>query len=161
MLLFWLVLGSTMLLSGSQEQAAPKKTAPQADHSLIRKDLLVTSDQPLELPERNIFKPDRRRNTAEVPEDTGPIVPPEEEITEAADTEEDLVAGWTGQLRYIGYIGSQRRTVALIIFNGQALAVEEGEQIADDLTVTKISRQEVEFEGPGSIQIKAAFEGEI
>jgi len=150
----------TLNVNGSQDQSNEKKAALQSQHSLIRKDLLEIDDQALKMPERNIFKPDRRRSTSETQVDSGPIVPPAEELSTPAEDDEEIVTGWTGQLRYIGYIGSRQRTVALIIFNGQALAVETGEQISDEVTVKKISPAEIEFEGPDSMQIKAVFEGE-
>lgn len=158
-LFFCLVLIIVLHGNANQDQSNEKTADPKTGNGLIRKDLLVTQEQPLKMPERNIFKPDRRRTASEVQEDSGPIVPTEE-LSAPDEGDAEIVTGWTGQLRYIGYIGSLKRTVALIIFNGEALAVETGEQISDEITVTKISPLEVEFEGPDSMQIKAVFEGE-
>ena len=63
-------------------------------------------------------------------------------------------------IRYIGYITSSHKIVALIIFEGEALAVEEGEKISSDIKIGKISLKEIEIIGPESKKRKYSIEGE-
>ena len=62
-------------------------------------------------------------------------------------------------IRYIGYIVSDEKIVALIIFDGNTLAVEKGEMINKKVKVGKITPEEIEFIGPDSEKRKYSLEG--
>ena len=62
-------------------------------------------------------------------------------------------------IRYIGYIVSDEKIVALIIFDGNALAVEKGEMINKKVKVGEITPEEIEFMGPDSEKRKYSLEG--
>ena len=128
--------------------------------SLVKKDLLSIKITKLKLQERNIFKPDKRRNPSVMAGDVGPLqgIPKEELPTEIIDKKKaasDLIS-----LRYIGYVGSLEKTVALVIFENQAIAVKKGDMVLDVIKVLNITREEIEFAGRDSITRKVSLEGE-
>lgn len=138
-----------------------KETNKEFKHqSLVRIDLLSKKIVKLKPPERNIFKPDKRRNPSVMEGDIGPIqgIPNEELLTERID--EKKAASDAINLRYIGYVGSLEKTVALVIFEGLALAVKKGDMISDSFKVLNITRKEIEFAGRDSITWKVSLEGE-
>jgi multidrug efflux pump subunit AcrA (membrane-fusion protein) len=69
----------------------------------------------------------------------------------------------TVNLRYIGYIESvksPRRLTALIILEGQAIPVREGEVVSEGVKIGKISPQEIEVILPDSSTRTFSLEGE-
>jgi len=124
--------------------------------SLIRKDLLYEKRRNLNPPIRNIFSPQRIRAPesgllpGEVEGDPG------ETGTKPGEKALDVMAN----IRYIGYIQSGHRIVALIIFEEEALAVEEGEMISQDVRVGKVTPEEIELMGPDSKKRNYSLEGE-
>jgi len=66
-------------------------------------------------------------------------------------------------LRYIGFIEytrSSKKITALIILEGQPMAVVEGEVVLDGIRIGKISPQELEVIMPDSTARKFSLEGE-
>jgi len=138
-----------------------KKTNKEFKHqSLVRIDLLRKKIVKLKPPERNIFKPDKRRSPSVMGGDIGPIqgIPNEELPIDGIDRKK--AASNSISLRYIGYVGSMEKTVALVIFEGQALAVKKGDMVLDNFKVLNITRKEIEFAGRDSITRKVSLEGE-
>jgi hypothetical protein len=138
-----------------------KETNKEFKHqSLVRKDLLSKKIVKLKPPERNIFKPDKRRKPSVMAGDIGSIlgIPKEELPTEKTDKKK--AASDSTSLRYIGYVGSMEKTVALVIFEGLALAVKKGDMVSDSFEVLNITRKEIEFAGRDSITRKVSLEGE-
>ena len=129
-------------------------------HSLVRKDLLSKKIVKLKPLERNIFKPDKRRNPSVMAGDVGLIqgIPKEELPTEKIDEKKGVSDSMS--FRYIGYVGSLEKTVALVIFQDQALAVKKGDMVLDVIKVLNITRKEIEFAGRDSITRKVSLEGE-
>ncbi len=138
-----------------------KKTNKEFKHqSLVRKDLLSKKIVKLKPQERNIFKPDKRREPSVMAGDVGLIqgIPKEELPTEKIDKKKFTSDSMS--LRYIGYVGSLEKTVALVIFKDQALAVKKGDMVLDSFKVINITRKEIEFAGRDSITRKVSLEGE-
>jgi hypothetical protein len=127
---------------------------------LVRKDLLSKKIVKLKPPERNIFKPDKRRKPSGMVGDVGLVqgIPKEELPTEKTD--KNKAASDSMSLRYIGYVGSLEKTVGIVIFKDQALAVKKGDMILDAIKVLNITRKEIEFAGRDSITRKVSLEGE-
>lgn len=75
---------------------------------------------------------------------------------EAASNE----AVYRPSVRYIGYVHSAGKTIALLIVNGLALAVEPGEYIMPEFQVVRISPEEVIVSGPNKEEIHFSLEGE-
>ncbi len=134
--------------------------------SFIRKDLLrkSSSEEDLQPPIRNIFSPRRSGSPGSgrnyVGADPGSInVDGTIESKEAAAAAEEEYAPVI-DIRYIGYIRSQLRTVALVMFEGEAMAVKAGEIIADGVKIVKITPAEISYLGPDSLTKTVSLEGE-
>lgn len=143
---FCLVAGED---NNDKEKAELKKTG-----SLIRKELLYGERKELKPPKRNIFSPQASGN-AEA--NLGTLGVPQGQQEEGSLPE---ASSSSLNLRYIGYVHSGQRIVALIVFEGQAVAVEQGERISEQLTVGKITTKEVEIVGPGDQRKIYSLEGE-
>jgi hypothetical protein len=65
-------------------------------------------------------------------------------------------------LRFIGYVDSPRtrKIIGLVIFQGQARAVVEGEVISEGVRIGKIGREEIEVVLPDSSTRTFSLEGE-
>ncbi|MCK4364290.1 MAG: hypothetical protein KAW85_05775, partial [Candidatus Aminicenantes bacterium] len=63
-------------------------------------------------------------------------------------------------IRYIGYVISDDKMVALIVFEGDALAVESGEVISEGVKIGKITPEEIEIVGSDSQKRRYYLEGE-
>lgn len=151
---FFLFCGLTVAYS--QE----KSHEPEDRSSLIRMDLLQKERKSLAPPQRNIFTPQRLRPGMDRPGEAGSLVDPSgsKDAAGAESPEQEMTQRI--DIQYIGYIGSRERTVAIIIFNGEALAVEKGEPISEQIIIREITPQSIEFEGPDSIPNKVFLEGE-
>lgn len=136
----------------------PERTEILSDQkSFVRMDLLVLSKKGLETSQRNIFKiqtsgeqewelpdvPGERKNSAR--DETGPLEEP---------------ASSSFNIRYIGYVKSGRKITALIVFGGEALAVEQGEEIALGLKIVEITVEEIGVIGPNQELKKFPLEGD-
>ena len=64
-------------------------------------------------------------------------------------------------LRYLGYVLSGRKTVGLIVFGGEALAVVEGDVITEGYTIGRVSPEEIEVLGPDQEPLMFSLEGEF
>ena len=123
--------------------------------SLVRKDLLQIKREDLKLPGRNIFTPQSRRMSEEVVE-SFEISPglQEETSSEVSNNSFSL------DLRYIGYINSGQKMVALIIFEEVAIAVQRGEKISEHYTVGEITKDKIVIIGPSGEKRQIPLEGE-
>ena len=142
-----------------QKTGAVKK-APDLT-PLVRVDLLKALPPEPAAPLRDIFSPGRGAvaapETVETPdapeapsgEEPGVEAPPE------AAPEEPLL-----ELAYLGYVTSGRKIVALVISEGQALAVAEGEEIVPGVKVEKIVPDRIDVMGPGGKKMSVPIQGE-
>ena len=123
--------------------------------SLVRKDLLKIKREDPKLPGRNIFTPQSRRMNEEVVE-SFEISPglQEETSSEARNN------SFSFDLRYIGYINSGQKMVALIIFEGVAIAVQRGEKISEHYIVGEITTDKIVIIGPSGEKKQIPLEGE-
>ncbi len=152
-----IVLLCTSFWLGAQKENAKKKSDPEKGViSLIKKDLLFKKRKKLGPPRRNIFSTRRSeiRNTK-----VDPVVP-ERDTQELKALIAERISSRLLNIRYVGYIVSGERIVALIFFEENVLAVEEGEVIAEGVEVEKITPVEIEIIGPDSKKRKYPLEGE-
>lgn len=152
-----IVLLCTSFWLGAQKENAKKKSDPEKEvKSLIKKDLLFKKRKKLGPPRRNIFSTRRSeiRNTK-----VDPVVP-ERDTQELKALIAERISSRLLNIRYVGYIVSGERIVALIFFEENVLAVEEGEVIAEGVEVEKITPVEIEIIGPDSKKRKYPLEGE-
>lgn len=148
---------TTFFLGAGVQEAASNASLKEQSKSLIRMDLLRSQKAEAGLPRRNIFAPRSH---------SGLSVSLRAQESAGLDAAENLSRKEQGQpafnvnLRYIGYIESPGRMIALIILEGQALAVAEGEVVIEGMRIGKISPTEIEVVMPDSTTRKFALEGE-
>lgn len=136
------------------EERAAEKNSEVKGKSLIRKELLLKEKKELKPPRRNIFSPQGSGFLEERDEALG--VP--QGIQETENQPEAL--SFVLNLRYIGYIDTGQKITALIIFEGEAMAVEVEERISEQITVERITTKEIEVMGPGNEKRRYSLEGE-
>ena len=160
-------LGISLCLYAEEGMFQKKKPEEKETKSLIRKELLLKERKKLEPPRRNIFSPrssrfpgsqvDAFRTEQNSPPESSPEAP---EDPEAPATLSENRPRVPSNIRYIGYIHSEDRIVGVIIFEGNALAVEVGEMISAGVKIEKITLEEIEIIGPDSEIRKYTLEGE-
>jgi hypothetical protein len=156
------------LSAGAQTQ--PKAAEESKAPSLIRMDLLGRAPAQMAPPKRNIFSP--RTGPAGLPQTAVPAlggaglppVNPGAAAVSAAQAADQPAAApvFSIDLRYIGFVRSQktRKIIGLVIFQGQARAVVEGEVISEGVRVGKIGREQIEVILPDSSTRAFSLEGE-
>lgn len=128
------------------------------EKGLIRKDLLLREKMELGNPVRNIFALGRsvsreiERNPVKLRQNQqqNPTLPGKYEASSSLPL----------NIRYIGYVISDDKMVALIVFEGEALAVESGEVISEGVKIGKITPEEIEIVGSDSQKRRYVLEGE-
>ncbi len=156
------------LSAGAQDQP---KAAENAAPSLIRMDLLGRPPSPTAPPKRNIFAPrlgapaqTETAAQAAVPGALGlpPGNPGAAAPVSGAAAQPAAAPAFSIDLRYIGFVDSRRtrKIIGLVIFQGQARAVVEGEVISEGVRVGKISREQIEVILPDSSTRAFSLEGE-
>jgi len=141
------------------------KPAPAEEQkSLLRMDLLQSRKEETSFPQRNIFAP---RAAASRPIDIAPQggpVPtqgsPDQASPALPEGQEVAPPVQTINLRYIGFIESARRMIALVLIEGRAVAVSEGEVVSEGVRVGKITREQVEVILADSSTRAFSLEGE-
>lgn len=148
---------SGIFLRADIQEAAINASPKEETKSLIRKDLLRFQRTEAGLPKRNIFAP-RSHSSSALPLEAQVGIGPE--TVETLPGEEKEQPAFNVNLRYVGYIESPGRMVALIILEGQAMAVAEGEVVIEGIRIGKISPLEIEIIMPDSTTRKFSLEGE-
>jgi hypothetical protein len=154
------------LFSQAAGQAQDLISSEGGKSSLIRMDLLRLSQEESRPFRRNIFAPGPATEAPSLPGAPVPQVSPERQISpefqpQGEEVRTEVVApAFNVNLRYIGFIVSARRLIALVILEGQALAVAEGEVVSEGVRIGKISVDEIEVVLPDSTTRKFPLEGE-
>lgn len=154
------VFCASLLFAQVQEKSQKTESAKGSAGSFIRMDLLSMEKKPMPPPKRNIFTMGR----ASAEEELNPeaLEARMEEIRNSQSTQtqgEEMSSSLN--LRYLGYVLSGRKIVGLIVFEGEALAVVEGDLITDGYTVGRINPEEIEVFGPDSKPEMFSIEGEF
>jgi len=151
--LVWNLAGGIFAGQGQGEVVRPSVPA-----RLVRMDLLASTPAETNLPLRDIFKPrgpslaaEFQGSEAVVRESSAGIVRP---------SEDPIPAQPALNLVYIGYIRSARAMIALVIADGQAAAVAEGEEVFPGVTVVKVTPDRIDLSGPGSETSSVPLQGE-
>jgi hypothetical protein len=156
---------SGMLYPGPSPQNKTEKEQKKEEPTrLLRKDLLTTSKKSFVPPVRNIFTRQRRATG-------GGEVYGEEDISTPGQNKQTAQQKSSAQqkppvervqtsVKYIGYVQSGTRVVALIILGGDSYAVETGDVLETGMSIGEITPDELEIfdRGPEAIRIK--LEGE-
>ncbi|MFP4081460.1 MAG: hypothetical protein ACLFVG_01750 [Candidatus Aminicenantes bacterium] len=153
----WLVvfLCTGLLLGGQGKDRKSEKKDSKAPGSLIRKELLVAEKKELTPPQRNIFSP-HRSGIGEEMKNLGVT----QDVEVKPENSEPKTPSFSTGLRYIGYVQYGQRIVALIIFEGQAAAVEKGDRISGQVEAGDITTKDIEIIGPGAEIKKYPLQGE-
>ena len=152
---FFILFLSIGLSIWAGEEKLQKKAL---EKGLIRKDLLLREKMELGNPVRNIFTLRRsvsreiERNPVKLRQNQqqNPTLPGKHEASSSLPL----------NIRYIGYVISDDKMVALIVFEGDALAVEKGEVISEGVKIGKITPEEIEIIGSDSQKRRYYLEGE-
>ena len=148
---------TAFIFSHDKNQEKPEKIRPPV--SLIRKDILALDVKKLDPPKRNIFTP----NSA-----GGQEIDEFEDINITQKAEQQNLGALGAELpsvralglRYIGYVKSGQKITALILFEGEALAVDVGEEIAEGVSISKITLENITVIGSDQEPRTFPLEGE-
>jgi hypothetical protein len=145
-----------------QQKAQAKKKDERVRQRLIRKDLLEREAEPLKPPLRNIVAPQRPGAGQNRPGAQGPGIQDDNSGEQAAEQGEEAeeTQSVVYDLRYIGYVRSTERTVAVVVFEGETLAVKPGDLISSGVTILKITPEEIVFQGTDAVSRTVSLEGE-
>lgn len=143
-------------------QPEAKKDQPSKISSLIKIELLSKTQKIPPPVLRNIFSPQLPSSSASLassgkPE---PIGGPMEISSKEGKEEGANQSHYFLSLRYIGYVYSSKKTIALVIVEGLTMAVEEGEYVWPEFKVIKITPEEIVIAGPDKGEIRFSLEGE-
>ena len=126
--------------------------------SLIRKGLLLREKIELGNPVRNIFT--LRRSAGRTIE-RNPVKPQQnQQRNPTIPNNYEASSSLPVNIRYIGYVISDEKMVGLIVFEGNALAVENGEVISEGVKIGKITTEMIEIIGSDSQKRRYQLEGE-
>lgn len=148
-----------MAFISSQEKNKEKTEKKRLPVSLVRKDLLFVDTKKLDPPKRNIFTPNSAgRVESAAYEDIKKRQQAERQNMEALESERPSARSLG--LRYIGYVKSGQKITALILFEGEALAVDVGEEIAEGVSISMITLEDITVIGSDQEPLKFPLEGE-
>ncbi|MCX6559001.1 MAG: hypothetical protein NTZ26_00675 [Candidatus Aminicenantes bacterium] len=156
-----LLLASALAASAPAQAPAPTEKPAAVPPALIRMEYLKPRTQPAAVPKRDIFSPGR----FEAPDLPGRMVGGKAVLPGTATTAEAAAAEAppipSVNLRFIGFIfnPSRNRIVGLILLDGIAAAVAEGESLANGLKIIRLTRRELETQGPDGKTLTFALEG--
>jgi hypothetical protein len=159
---FILFLSAGLCLWAGEEKLQKQGLETGGEKSLIRKDLLLREKTELGNPVRNIFALSRSSNR-EIQGNEANLQPSQHQGQHqdpALPNKYEASSSLPVNIRYIGYVISADKIVALIVFEGNALAVENGELISDGVKIGKITAEEIEIVGSGSQKRRYYLEGE-
>jgi len=148
--------GVAFFLGAEKSNLQKKIPEEREEKSLIRKDLLLRKERELRPPRRNIFSPKGSFRGEFISETQEVGANPQGIEASSKEKPSSVIIN----LRYIGYIDSPQKIIGLIIFENEALAVEEGELLREGIRVGKITPHEIEMIGPDSAKRKFSLEGE-
>jgi hypothetical protein len=156
--LFFLV---ALICAETRQEA--QKTAPQKikeQTSLVRKDLLQPTRKQVSPPLRNIFTRQSISSSREGSEYLGADQRLSTGRTPFQAGSESQNAEISINVKYIGYVHSEKKVIALIILSGETYAVESGDMLEGGIHIGEITPDDIEVIGPDSESNKVKLEGE-
>jgi len=132
-----------------EDKSSEKTQKKVEDKRLVRIDLLKLKKKELMPPKRNIFSM-KRETYADL--ESSSISAEERNIMgQGLDIHKGQENSLTGlDLNYIGYVESEEKIIALIIFRGEALAVQKGDVISENIVIGEVTKDGVEIIVQGS-----------
>jgi hypothetical protein len=159
-LVLWGLAGAGLVLGFGQDKppTAEKAAAAKASKPLIRMDLLQKGDRNAAFVKRDIFIPQSDLGLS------GTLsAPPGVRMAKAGAAGESAAPepqALSLNVRYLGFIQSKQKMTALVLFEGQAVAVAEGDALGPAWKVVKISAGLIEIQGEDGKSQTFALEGE-
>ena len=154
----WLLAFAAVAAAASpaQDKAGPadKKAAPTI--SLIRMDLLQSKERRSAAVKRDIFIPHSQSAPMGMP--MGTMMDKRSPLPTAAVAMESQEASFN--TRYVGYIRGKKRITAIILYENQAMALEEGDMLGSIWKVVKITAEGIEIQGSDGALQTLPLEGE-
>lgn len=150
--------------SGLNRASVTEKDASSRRTSFVRMDLLLKQVKKPGRPSRNIFMPGARTaSRLSVDKDTAKKIA--EELHKQLGTNAEASTSSPGELsgmemRYMGYVYSGEKIVALVLYGDEAKAVEKGDWLNEQFRVGNIMRNEITIIGPDSQRRIFPLEGE-
>ncbi len=143
------IVAAALGVLGQTAPTGAKAPAPaKARKPLVRLDLLQLAPPALTAERRNIFVAGAAAAPALQAQD-------EESDSEGQGDEENPALGGRGAapgedfaVQYVGYIHSPRGVIGLVLVEGTAQAVAQGELIQPGYTATRVTDKEIEVTGP-------------
>lgn len=162
---FWLKFFLLFILINFSLNGQPQaeKSVAEKIPSLIKMNLLPKKDVSFPPVLRDIFSPQAYSSPLPISSSEKQGSGPGQTISGQQIKLEEETASPTGHslsLRYIGYVHSIGKTIALIVLNGLAIPVEEGEFISSEFRVVKITPEEIVIAGPDKDELRFSLEGE-
>jgi len=140
----------------------PQDGKEKRQNSLIMKELLIPPKKSLAPPKRNIFTRQRENSGANEFSPSGDFQSAAQTSGQniSPDQKKSAMEEARINVKYIGYVKSGKRVVALIILEGQTYAVESGDILEMGLTIGEITPDDMEIFDQGSEPKKINLEGE-
>ncbi len=159
---------SGLLFSGIFPQDEKEEVQEKIERkSLIKKDLLRLPERTLSPPKRNIFTRARAQMAADAfgQNEESPLpgerrIPGQPGQMDQPEQVESLNNEIRFDVKYIGYVKSGSRVVALIIFENEVYAVEAGDVIGVGLTIGDVTPDDMEIRAGGAEPQRIILEGE-
>lgn len=158
------IFAAAALTAGAAPQSKPAgDKAAEAPKRLVRMEAVAPRDRAPAAAKRDIFSPGGYLTPAAAVGPGGRTAAGT--VEEAAATEDAPVSVMPPvpglNLRFMGFSlnPAQGRIVGLILLDGRALAVAEGEVLDNGWTVVRVVRREIEVRGPDGKALTFALEG--
>lgn len=155
----WLFVLAAAVFSSGQDKAAPAAAKKSAPKSLLRMDLLQMKARPAAEVKRDIFLPEGPSGTAAMA-GGGMRMPGRIASQTAPETASPETTEPPFSARYIGYIRGLKKITALVLFENQAAALEEGDMLGSIWKVARITVESVEIQGRDGATRTLPLEGE-
>jgi len=157
-----LVLICFFVLSLLYPGVLPQDGKEKKQNSLIMKELLMPPKKSLAPTKRNIFTKQRANSGAYGFSPSGDFQSPAHTSGQkiSPDQEKSAMEEARINVKYIGYVKSGKRVVALIILEGQTYAVESGDILEMGVTIGEITPDDMEIFDQGSEPKRITLEGE-
>jgi len=159
-LIFWVLAGAGLVLGFGQDKpsTADKAAAAKVTKPLIRMDLLQKKDREIAFAKRDIFLPESDFGSGGTsPAPSGVRMAKAGAAGESATPEPQALSL---NVRYLGFIQAKQKITALVLFDGQAVSVAEGDMLGSVWKVVKISAGLIEIQGEDGKSQTFALEGE-
>lgn len=144
--------------AGRAAQKSPEKPAAKPQKPLIRIDLLLKKEIRKATPKRDLFSPQAiSRN------EVTPLVMPQVRTSVSSEEKPGIESGIPPlNMNYIGfsYNRTKKKYIALVMFEGQVIAVAEGETLGPSWKLLRITASEIEVQGLDGKTQKFGLEGE-